>query len=119
MSQDANIITVGLTPRHNCPAESYIWPEEVENVFDFQGHLETANKWLTMNVTFDDGKVRELDTRVHEVRLYLTGLTALTVAFLNAWAQQHQACGKTCRLTLLLMHWDNVAKQYVGQRWQP
>jgi len=119
MSQEINIITVGLTPRHNCPAESYIWPENVENVFDFEGHLKTANEWLTMNVTFDDGELRDLENRIHEVRLYLTGLTSLTVAFLNAWAQQHQACGATCRLKLVLMHWDNKKTKYVGQGWQP
>ena len=117
MSENETITSVALTPRHGCPADSNIWPETVENVLDFEAHYQTAKQWLTQHVVLDDGELRDLDKRITEVRLYVTGLSPLLAAFLNAWATAHRACGATCKTKLMLMHWDRDSSSYIGQRW--
>jgi hypothetical protein len=106
MSNNETIISVALTPRHGCPADSNIWPENVDNVLDFEAHFKRAGEWLTNHVVLKDGELRDHEHRVTEVRLYITGLTSLTVAFLNAWTLVYSS-----KLSLMLMHWDRSVKR--------
>ena len=107
------IIDVALTPRHGCPATQHVWPETVEDILNFKLHLDEASKWVDANVVREDGEVRnyEDDNFVSEVRLYVTGLTSLTVAFLNAWVCLEYPP------VLKLMHWDRDTGDYVAQDW--
>ena len=111
MSINETTIEVALTPRHGCPAKTAIWPKNVEDVHDFESHSRLARKWMDDNIVFPEENPTE-------VRLYVTGLTPLTAAFLNEWTKQHASCGSSCAVKLILLHWNRDTSTYEGQLWQ-
>ena len=69
-------ISVGLCGpgRHEMPVQEFIFPPIVDNPLDFQTNSDKAKEWLF-----------ELDDVVGTVNVYVTGLTPVLTAFLNAW----------------------------------
>ena len=80
------VIKVGLCQgRHPLPVDDYIFPEVVENPFDFKSHEETAMDWVDSHsdIYWEEGS--PLSNKV--VRVYVTGLTPVLTALINAFTR--------------------------------
>ncbi len=107
---EENVIHVGLVAgRHALPVEGYVWKEAIPDPTDFQLLESQASAWIE-DVSEHDLGMQPVDT----VYLYITGLTACTTSFLNAWNR----LGHNMANNLVLMHYDRDADAYIGQDWQ-
>lgn len=95
-------ISMGLVKgRHEMPVDRYVF-DEIEDVLDFN-KLE-SEAWNVLLITFE---VDEDDNEAKELHLYVTGLTAATVAVINA--------ARSLEIGVVLYHYDIVAKSYKAQ----
>jgi len=60
--------------RHEMPVEEFIFPAIVDNPLDFRGNVARAEEWLF-----------EVEDSIGVVNLYVTGLSPVLTAFLDAW----------------------------------
>ena len=103
---------IGLCKRHDMtknngePLDGFIWPKWVHEPLNFQAHDAHVRKWMNENPQF-----LQYD---EPFMLYVTGLTPLTVSFLNVWIQEkgHSISEDT---VLILMHNDRNTDRYVPQ----
>lgn len=87
--------------RHEMPVKMYVF-NEIENVLDFNKLENEA--WNVLQIIF---QVEEDDNEAKELHLYVTGLTAATVAVINA--------ARSLEIGVVLYHYDIVAKSYKAQ----
>ena len=110
-------IIVGLIRgRHEMPVSDYIF-EEIENVFDFSKMEAEINKFLleTVGITRSTcmalNQYENTDVQCfvgqHNLRVYVTGLTAVTAALIK--------CCALNGVKLTLMHFNNVSGEYEEQ----
>jgi hypothetical protein len=95
-------ITVGLCGpgRHDIEGvEKYIYEGQVDAPLDFKTHGQTAFTFLTDCVEND----------IHQVNLYVTGLTPVLTAFLKVWVQTN------CVVGLTLYHYNRETNSYIAQ----
>lgn len=102
-------INVGLCGpgRHEMPVEEYIFPQIVENPLDFKSNAEVAQEWLF-----------EVDDSIGVVNLYVTGLTPMLTAFLDAWYRgrfNNMAGEGPLMPDVRLYHFDRESQQYLPQ----
>lgn len=85
--------------RHEMPVDTFVFDNAIVN-FDIP-EIENHVDKLLLDLVFDQhqGEVT--------IKLYVTGLTVVTTAVV-AWCFNHQ-------IPLSLMHYDNVAQDYVEQ----
>ena len=89
-------IKVGLIKgRHNLPVEEYIF-DKIENVLDFEALRRRATQWVEDHCEIG-----------RPVTLYVTGLTAATVAVVEACARQG--------VNITLMHYNASTGEYEPQ----
>lgn len=86
--------------RHEMPVDKFIFDEAITN-FDIKAIEDHVNKVLRQEVFRHDGETFD------EVRLYVTGLTVVTTSVAK-WCFSRD-------VGLLVMHYDNVAQDYVEQ----
>jgi FMN-dependent NADH-azoreductase len=85
-------VQVGLVKgRHDLPVENYIF-EEIQDVMEFDRLKKEAYQKLNKVVT----ELGEND----KIVVYVTGLTAATIAVVNAWLQFR------CQAGLVFRHYD-------------
>lgn len=87
--------------RHEMPVELYVF-NEIENVLDFR-RLENE-AWNVLQIIF---QVEEEDNEARELHLYVTGLTAATVAVINA--------ARDLDIGVILYHYDRDSNEYKAQ----
>lgn len=87
--------------RHEMPVKMYVF-NEIENVLDFNKLENEA--WNVLQIIF---QVEEDDNEAKELHLYVTGLTAATVAVINA--------ARSLEIGVVLYHYDTVGKSYKAQ----
>lgn len=103
--------------RHEMPVDTYIFNEDIKDVFNYQAMEEEIVKFLQSNVGITvmygqgvnqhDYTDVEVYTGTKRLVLYVTGLTAVTAAVI-----------KVCALNgihLQLMHFDRESGCYVEQ----
>lgn len=86
--------------RHEMPVDKFVFDEAITN-FDIKAIEDHVNTVMNKEVFRHDGKTFD------EVRLYVTGLTIVTTSVVK-WCFSHD-------VGLLVMHYDNVAQDYVEQ----
>lgn len=103
MSNKKHMVLGLCESRHPMPecVEGYIFPREVENVFDFDALAQTVDNALKWCGKLD---------------LYLTGLTSCTLEVVNYCIYNN--------IDLTVYHWDIKSNQYVPQTtytdfWKP
>lgn len=115
------IIRAGLIKgRHELPVEKYIFEEEIEDVFDFGAMYEHCVKFIETEVgvcrTFGFG-INQIDdydyygsiyVGAKALEVYVTGLTAVTVALVKVCA--------IYGIELTLYHYNRDTNEYVPQR---
>jgi|SRR6056300_80270 hypothetical protein len=95
-------ITVGLCGpgRHDIEGvEKYIYAGQVDAPLDFKTHQNAAVSFLTECVEQD----------IHQINLYITGLTPVLTAFLKAWINTG------CIVGLTLYHYNRETNSYIAQ----
>lgn len=118
-------INLGLMKRHELPVDDFIIDgTEIENVLDF----DAIGKKVTARLTTEllplketaaiipsyDGDVRAtVNSLQADVDIYITGLTAVTIAVLN-WLAGVDLNGHSVRF----MHYDRDSGAYVPQVYQ-
>lgn len=111
-------VTVGLcASRHPMPVNSYIYPESVDPT-DFSAMEKEAENFLVRNIGLTVCDRQALDQRFGEdvpcwagkraLVVYVTGLTACTVAVIKACALNG--------VSLTLMHYDRETGEYLPQQ---
>lgn len=100
--EDVNMKTLeigAVRGRHEMPVDTFVFDNAIVN-FDIKDIEYHVDKFL-LDLVFDQhqGEVT--------IKLYVTGLTVVTTAVV-AWCFNHQ-------IPLSLMHYDNVAQDYVEQ----
>lgn len=117
-------MNLGLMKRHELPVDDFIIDgTEIENVLDFDaiGKKVTARltellplKETAAIVPSYDGDVRvTVNSLQADVDIYITGLTAVTIAVLN-WLAGVDLNGHSVRF----MHYDRDSGSYVPQVYQ-
>lgn len=86
--------------RHEMPVDKFVFDEAITN-FDIKAIEDHVNTVMNKEVFRHDGETFD------EVRLYVTGLTVVTTSVVK-WCFSHD-------VGLLVMHYDNVAQDYVEQ----
>lgn len=86
--------------RHEMPVDKFVFDEAITN-FDIKAIEDHVSKVLRQEVFRHDGETFD------EVRLYVTGLTVVTTSVVK-WCFNND-------VSLFLMHYDTVTKDYVEQ----
>ena len=86
--------------RHEMPVDKFVFDEAITN-FDIKAIEDHVNTVMNKEVFRHDGETFD------EVRLYVTGLTVVTTSVVK-WCFNND-------VALSLMHYDNVAQDYVEQ----
>lgn len=105
--QKNEVIKVGLCRgRHPLPVDDYIFPEVVENPFDFKSHEETAMDWVDSHPDIEWEEGSQLSNKV--VRVYVTGLTPVLTALINAFTKYF--------VRLELAHYNRDTGEFIVQK---
>lgn len=117
-------INLGLMKRHELPVDDFIIDgTEIDNVLDFDTISKKVAdrladllplKETTVIIPSYDGDVRvTVNSLQADVDIYITGLTAITIAVLN-WIARIDLTGHSVRF----MHYDRDSGAYVPQVYQ-
>ena len=90
--------------RHQIPTDRYIF-EEIKNVLDFEGMEETCYQKFRAEFNAGDEEI--------EIYVYVTGLTAATIAAINAISIMKKEDNRA--YTLILFHFDRERGDYLPQ----
>lgn len=105
--QRYEVIKVGLCKgRHPLPVDDYLFPEVVENPFDFKSHEQTVVNWVDSHPDIEWEEGAQLSNKM--VRIYVTGLTPVLTATISAFV--------TSFVRFELAHYNRDTGEFVVQK---